>query len=451
LKEIKGTVVSARKQTSTAYDSLNINGAAIDIAKACGDNSNISTANGTLYSIGLDLSTIEGSITAAIDLLDCSSVSPILRQLQFGSTCTDSVGGLAWLYSMLISITILGFVVLATRAALYNPVIRGRRNKRREKEFENYKEYMSEFYDTSDWEIHCIPDVSTNDTDESECYRIDGTNSQATYSDNHEDVDQIACDSVDKTQSISITQKPSPIIETKQERKSPDNMENSTRDDDDDSYDSTYSVEIGEEQSVSSSSVFSMFMKRRIQSLHQLEKNKVDTVRSHDEIMSNMSSSSSMLKRFMVRKSRIGNIPLDGKDPLSIHPVSASLHHPYDHRINSHDDDDDEASSEENDENDSNAGVLLTPQALKHPLQHLNISMLSSQRRRESILETMSQDNLDELSTSPLALELQPLSPSSFMSPNVGQKRNSPSFRESEHKKYPKKSFRWPIFRNNNN
>jgi hypothetical protein len=454
LKEIKGTIIKARKQTFSVVDALNDNGTATMIIKACDSNDNLSSANGTLSAIGLDLSNIEGSLTSFLDLMDCSRISPIFRQLLYGSTCTDSIGGLAWLYSMLILITILGFVILSTRAALYNPVIRGRRNKRREKEFQNYKEYMAEFYDTSKWEIDCIPEIHNNDnsdTDETECYRIDGSNSQATYSDDNEDENHVGTDSIDRslslTPAVSNTEKSSAMVACSQLVESDANTAIEIHvDDDDDSYDSTYSVDAGEERSVSSSSVFSIFMKRRIQTLHQFERNKIDGVGSQDEIVSSMSSGSSILKRFMVRHSRIGKLPLQDSDPLSIHPRSTTPHHPYDHRINSHDDDD---SSVENDENDSNVGVLLTPQALRHPLQHLNKSLSSSQRKRNLVLESTSSDDLDEISTSPLALELQPLSPSVFISPNAVQKANP--FRDDDDNKYPlkgsNKHFRWPVFR----
>jgi hypothetical protein len=207
LKNIKSFVETTRIQTSNLYEVAN------ELFDKCSSNDKSSSAfndNGTLYSIVQDLSNIDGSMTAMLDLTECSRISPIFRQLLFGSTCTESVKGLASLYSMLILILLLGFVVLSTRAALYNPVIRGRRNKRREKEFDDYKVYMSEFYDTANWDINRIPEVCTNNsaTDETDFDRIDRYNSETGYNNdmNFTESESVA---VSLAPAVSITEKSS--------------------------------------------------------------------------------------------------------------------------------------------------------------------------------------------------------------------------------------------------
>jgi hypothetical protein len=431
-KEMTSSITAARTNATLLCKS------ASSIMSTCTDKSGFFSTNGTLCSIAFDLSNIEGSIASMIELTDCSSVSPILRQLSFGSICTDSVAGLASLYSLLLVLTILGLVILSTRAALYNPVTRGRRNKRRDKEFENYKEYMSAFYDTSNWDINCIPEVSTvnSDAGESDCLCLETFTSGVPLNDGHEEASCIASESATYSiaPAISITEKSSVLDNPKPVAEADD-------DDDDDSYDSTYSIDAGEEQSVSSSSVFSMLMKRRVQALHQRENSMIGVDGSNrDEIVSKMSSGSSLIERFKRRNGRSYK-----KGSLSQLPIITTPHHPYDHRINSHDDDDE--FSEENDENDSNVGVLLTPVALR---QTMNLKYLtsSSQRKTNQLLQPIASNEEDEMSTSPLALELQPLSPSSFVSPSV-VKQPYKSYFQSERFSSKEKSrgFRWLTFR----
>ena len=436
MKNIKSTVDTAYSHTLDIYE------AASEILDKCvrGNKSGSTfNTNGTLHSIAQDLSNIDGSMTSIFDLTDCSSISPILRQLLFGSTCTESVKGLAALYSLLMLILLLGFIVLSTRAALYNPVIRGRRNKRREKEFDDYKVYMSEFYDTSNWNIDQIPEVCTNNsaTDESDCNDIDIQDSETTC---HNEMNRVESESValSLVPAVSITEKSSSVkVGIKEET---DAKTVADADDDDDSYDSTYSIDAEEEQSVTSISVFSTFMKRRVQSLYRNENNKsADFGGSQDEIISKMSSGSSMINRLRRRSGK-----LQSKTTLPIQPMNTAPHHPYDHRINSYEEDDD---SVENDENDSNVGVLLTPPMLRHTANQ-NSSMAKSQQKQNVLLPAISSSDVDEMSSSPLALELQPLSPASIKSENVVRKPDQSYFRAS---KYPLKGAtagsRWNVFR----
>jgi hypothetical protein len=434
---VKATVVQARTKISSLY--LNLNSDLYsDIVEACGTGNNIPTANMTLYSVQQQLVTMEGTLVSVIDVTSCSSISPIFRRLLFGSTCTESVGGLAWLYSTLLFITILGFMILSTRAAFYNPVIRGRRSKRREKEFHDYKDFMSKFYDTSNWELERIPEfpdnLNTDNTSES------GSTSEVSPYATHEGEAEEQSGA-----SVSFGLALAPTICSDVEGSTVtgnvhEQQENMDTGDDDDSYDSTYSVDAGEEQSVSSRSVFSLFMKRRMQTLHQRESNAITGVESHDDILSSMSSSS-IFNRFKSRRNFNRGGTLYGTDPLSLNPSTTVRHNPYDHRIDSHEDDE-SFMEEENDENDSSAGVMLTPQAMRYPINPGQSSLNITHNRQRTILSQSSSEDDVSAGTSPLALEMQPLSPSSIeSSSNI-----DPTNRDGE-LELKQKGFRWPLFR----
>lgn len=96
-------------------------------------------------------------IRAAEELTGCHQISPIIRRILHGSTCSKTVEGLTWLFAGMVTVTILGFMMLSTRAALFNSILRAPRRKRRrerEKEFEEYKDYMATFYeDAKDWKL----------------------------------------------------------------------------------------------------------------------------------------------------------------------------------------------------------------------------------------------------------------------------------------------------------
>jgi hypothetical protein len=107
----------------------------------------------------------------AANLTDCSSVQPLVRRLVNGAPCSESPRGLAWLFGTTASILFVGLVMLSTRAGLYNPVLKPRRIKRREREFQEYKEYMASFYNTNGWmmdpEKTNVGSAKTFDTEES--------------------------------------------------------------------------------------------------------------------------------------------------------------------------------------------------------------------------------------------------------------------------------------------
>lgn len=433
---MESSVFDARTKISTLYENLNSDSLAT-IDEKCGFNNNIPTANLTLYSLQQHLLNLEGTVTSVIDVTSCSSISPIFRRLLFGSTCTESVGGLAWLYSSLFFITIFGFIVLSTRAAFFNPVIRGRRNKRREKEFLDYKEFMSKYYDTSDWDLEFIPEVPNT---------LNSSNTEDSRSSS--DVSPLATFDKDAEESNASVSKGLDAVSTFHSEVDGSMATNNFLDaplqrnasSDDDSYDSTYSVDAADEQSVSSRSVFSLFMRRRMEALHQREINEdVGRVASHDDAVS--VSSSSLMNRLMGRRTTIrGDASLYDTDPLSLNPSKSARPYPYDHRVDSHDEDVD--SYMENDENDSSAGVILSPPVTRFSLESLHSTTSPVQfprRRRQNVLPHSSDD--EDMSASPLALEMQPLSPSSVESMSNVLAIDTTSRTDAKVKKS-----RWPFF-----
>jgi hypothetical protein len=135
--------------------------------------------NATLENVAKTVTKLQENVDVVLDLTNCSSITPILRQMTFGTTCEESVEGLTFLFSATLTIAVLCMVMLTTRAALFNPLIRGRRKKRRAKEFQEYKEYMTQFYNTSEWSldppgIQKILESSNASTEES-----DGTDSSS--------------------------------------------------------------------------------------------------------------------------------------------------------------------------------------------------------------------------------------------------------------------------------
>lgn len=124
----------------------------LNIGQVCGTES-LSLIDSNMIKLMDKLSDLETTLRTAVNLTDCSSVQPLLRRLINGAPCSESPRGLAWLFGTTASILFIGLVMLSTRAGLYNPVIKPRRIKRREREFQEYKEYMSNFYSTGDWKM----------------------------------------------------------------------------------------------------------------------------------------------------------------------------------------------------------------------------------------------------------------------------------------------------------
>jgi hypothetical protein len=367
LSEIESSVSDTFTDVSSLYSTLNSDSLSTIVDECGADNNNIVLANATLYSLQQNLLNIRGTITALTDLTSCSSISPVFRRLFFGSTCNQLVNGLAWLYSTLLVISLLGFVVLSTRAALFNPVIRGRRSKRREKEFADYKLFMSKFYNTSDWELDWIPDFDDEEQSNVEP-QLPACDSEDTFSTS--DISPSDSDEINEDNATNTRAELAPTIVTSEDGSvfvnlaAPDN--DNGGDDDDDSYDSTYSSDGGaddDNKSTGTTSVFSLLFHRR-------------RTQGQDNLLSS-SSSSSLLNRFLVR--RIAR-ERSGGDVLSLHP---SLDH--DHQNNGSD-----VNSHHDDDCDSAAGVMLTPPPMRYSLHRRR------QQRRED----------------PIDFELEPLTPS---------------------------------------
>lgn len=142
----------------------------MNIAQLCGSDG-LATIEATMLKLLDRLDDLELTMATAANLTACSSVQPLVRRLVNGAPCSESPRGLAWLFGTTASILFVGLVMLSTRAGLYNPVIKPRRIKRREREFQEYKEYMASFYNTGDWKMDPekknVGSAKTFDTEES--------------------------------------------------------------------------------------------------------------------------------------------------------------------------------------------------------------------------------------------------------------------------------------------
>ena len=117
----------------------------------CGD---LRPLKATFSHASRGLSLISENLQATLAATTCASMRPLLEDLVQGASCTDSINGFTWLFSSLMAMVILGFTLLTTRAAMFNPVIPTNKKKRREKEFKLYREFMrARGYDTSDWKL----------------------------------------------------------------------------------------------------------------------------------------------------------------------------------------------------------------------------------------------------------------------------------------------------------
>jgi hypothetical protein len=121
-----------------------------DVSNACGSNASIISS--TFDEIDAALSILDATLGKASNLTSCDSFLPTFHGIFDGPLCRESPKSLGVLFGAISGIAICGFVMLFTRAALYNPIVVPRRKKRREREFREYKDYMKEFYgDTGEW------------------------------------------------------------------------------------------------------------------------------------------------------------------------------------------------------------------------------------------------------------------------------------------------------------
>lgn len=114
------------------------------------------------------LKDIQALVQGALQLSDCSTVSPILRRIFHGATCNGAVSGFTWMFACFLGMTIFGMTMLSLRAALYNPTMRRVKKKPLnyvEQEWEDYRGFMARFYDDAhDWKFHPSPEKAGKKT-----------------------------------------------------------------------------------------------------------------------------------------------------------------------------------------------------------------------------------------------------------------------------------------------
>ena len=134
------------------------------------------------------LKSIEDNVIKAVNLSSCSSISPILRLIFYGPICTETVSGLTWMFSCCLAISFLGLTMLSVRAALYNATLRPKRKPRTrqqiEREWNEYKNFMAEFYPDVD-ELKFHPSPETKDLKENGSYNFDITASLSNDTDTY--------------------------------------------------------------------------------------------------------------------------------------------------------------------------------------------------------------------------------------------------------------------------
>lgn len=168
------------------------------------------------------LQSIQDNVNTAVDLSSCYSISPILRRIFYGPTCTDTVSGLTWMFSCCLAISLLGLTMLSVRAALYNATLRPKRKPRTprqiEQEWNEYKNFMADFYpDVDEWEFHTSPEKK--DLQEIGSYDTDITASQS--NDTETDNDDIRYDSDEVDSDLGVFMSPEKSMEKELEPLTP--------------------------------------------------------------------------------------------------------------------------------------------------------------------------------------------------------------------------------------
>ena len=116
----------------------------------------------TLASMEDSINNLQEKMHSFVDLASCHRVSPIIRRMTHGAICDESAKGITWVWASCFALLLCCFVMLSVRAALFNSIkTRKRREKKPkrvvEKEFEEYKNFMAEFYDpeqVAKWKMH---------------------------------------------------------------------------------------------------------------------------------------------------------------------------------------------------------------------------------------------------------------------------------------------------------
>lgn len=154
---------AAQVDEVTAYigglnDNLSNSSTTVELLdQACG--SDMSFFLDTLHELEKELLIVQSDMNKLVDIASCHSISPILRRLTHGAICEDSANALTWIWGSSLFICVCCFVLLTTRAALYNAIKKRKPREKKpkrvvEKEFQEYKEFMLEYYaDAADWKL----------------------------------------------------------------------------------------------------------------------------------------------------------------------------------------------------------------------------------------------------------------------------------------------------------
>lgn len=128
------------------------------LTEACGEN--FPELLSTVEDVGSSFRSISGYLGAAIRVTDCARVFPILDEIFHGATCGTTMEGLSGMFGGLLGLTFVVMIMFSTRAALFNPVYKAKKRLRREREFDEYREFMAQFYeDAGEWKID--PDMKS--------------------------------------------------------------------------------------------------------------------------------------------------------------------------------------------------------------------------------------------------------------------------------------------------
>ncbi len=163
-----GMVTQPEQTGSSKNDSSNPTKVSMSVLdKACQrDMSFLSTS---VHDLKRQVGQIRTNIHRLSNTFSCGQVSPLLRRISHGAVCVESPQGLAVLWGTSFGISILCFVLLTVRAALYNSVKYKKRRPTKprrvvEKEFDEYKQFMGKYYGEEiikRWKIDGVPPPAT--------------------------------------------------------------------------------------------------------------------------------------------------------------------------------------------------------------------------------------------------------------------------------------------------
>jgi hypothetical protein len=128
-----------------------------ELNEECG--ADVSFLPGTLNDLKMQLNSLQGSMHSIVDIASCHQISPLVRRITHGAICSESFYGLVWIWACSLVICVLSFVLLTTRAALYNSIIAKKPREQKpkrvvEKEFNDYKDFMATYYeDSNEWKM----------------------------------------------------------------------------------------------------------------------------------------------------------------------------------------------------------------------------------------------------------------------------------------------------------